>query len=151
MFDKILVALDRSDLSSQVFEQAVSLAKATDASLMLLSVLAPFEQIYPSMSYPATNGAFFAMSEETMQICLEQWKSLEQAGLDWLRSQEAEATKAGVKTEFTHSGGDPGRVICTLAQTWEADLIMVGRRGLSGLGELFLGSVSNYVLHLARS
>ncbi len=30
-----------------------------------------------------------------------------------------------------------------------ADLIVVGRRGRSGLSELILGSASNYVLHHA--
>lgn len=149
MFQKILAALDRSETSSQVFDQAVSLAKATDASLMLLTVLAPFEQPYLNLGYPGMSGTVFGASEKTMQLYLEQWKKLEQEGLEWLRSQESEATKAGVKTEFTHSAGDPGRVICALAQTWEADLIIVGRRGLSGLGEIFLGSVSNYVLHHA--
>ena len=45
--------------------------------------------------------------------------------------------------------GNPGRSICELASTWEADLILVGSRGLKGLKEMFLGSVSNYVTHHA--
>ncbi|MEO0350033.1 MAG: universal stress protein, partial [Cyanobacteria bacterium P01_A01_bin.15] len=32
---------------------------------------------------------------------------------------------------------------------WNADLIMMGRRGRSGFSELLLGSVSNYVMHHA--
>jgi nucleotide-binding universal stress UspA family protein len=147
MIRKILVALDRSELSSQVLKQAVDLAKATQASLMLLYVLAPFEKGYSSATYPGLNGAFFGGSVEAMKLYLDQWKILEQESLEWLRSQEAEAKKAGVETEFTYSVGDPGHIICTLAKTWEADLIFVGRRGLSGLSQLFLGSVSNYVLH----
>ncbi|MGF1516635.1 MAG: universal stress protein, partial [Nodosilinea sp.] len=43
----------------------------------------------------------------------------------------------------------PGRVICTLAKTWAADLIVVGSHRRKGLSELFLGSVSNYVMHHA--
>lgn len=149
MIHKILVALDRSESSSQVFEQAVSLAQATHSSLMLMTVFAPFEQAYPNVGYPGMNGLFLDADEGTMHLYLEQWQALEQENINWLRSQTAEATKAGIKAEFTHSLGDAGRNICTLAQTWEADLIIIGRRGLSRISELFLGSVSNYVLHHA--
>ena len=40
-------------------------------------------------------------------------------------------------------------MICELAKFWNADLIIMGRRGRSGLAEVFLGSESNYVLHHA--
>lgn len=149
MFHKILVALDQSEPSSQVFEQAVALAKVTNASLMLLHVLVPFGNEYPGIGYQGMDGMFLGGRAETVQLYLSQWKILEQEGLKWLRSREAEAIKAGVEPEFRQSIGDPGRIICTLAQTWEADLIVVGRRGLFGLSELFLGSVSSYVLHHA--
>ena len=45
--------------------------------------------------------------------------------------------------------GDPKDVVCQVADEIDADLIIMGRRGRSGLAELFLGSVSNYVLHHA--
>ncbi|MCZ8054719.1 MAG: universal stress protein, partial [Microcystis sp. LE19-12.2C] len=41
------------------------------------------------------------------------------------------------------------KTICKVAREENIDLIVIGRRGRSGLGELFLGSVSNYVLHHA--
>ena len=40
--------------------------------------------------------------------------------------------------------------ICKLAQEWNADLIVMGRRGHSILSELVLGSVSSYVIHRAH-
>ncbi|MGA7934086.1 MAG: universal stress protein, partial [Kovacikia sp.] len=73
----------------------------------------------------------------------------EQEGLKLLQSYTEKATAAGVPTEFTQNAGNPGRKICDMVQTWGADLIILGRRGRSGLNELLLGSVSNYVLHHA--
>ncbi|MEY3330640.1 MAG: hypothetical protein RLZZ115_3525 [Cyanobacteriota bacterium] len=34
-----------------------------------------------------------------------------------------------------------------MTKKWGADLVIVGRRNRSELAELFLGSVSNYVVH----
>ncbi|MBE9205221.1 universal stress protein [Nostoc sp. LEGE 06077] len=59
------------------------------------------------------------------------------------------AIAKGVAAEFTQELGDPSRMICEVARTWKADVIVISRRGLSGISELFLGSVSNYVLHYA--
>jgi nucleotide-binding universal stress UspA family protein len=66
-----------------------------------------------------------------------------------LQSWSSQANTSGVNTEFTQNTGSPGRMICELATDWNADLIIMGRRGRSGLAEFFLGSVSNYVLHHA--
>ncbi|WP_338026947.1 universal stress protein [Trichormus azollae] len=54
-----------------------------------------------------------------------------------------------MNTEFIQKVGSPGSIICNLAQEWNADLIIMGRRGLSGITELLLDSVSNYVLNYA--
>ncbi|MEL7079709.1 MAG: universal stress protein, partial [Cyanobacteria bacterium J06582_2] len=54
-----------------------------------------------------------------------------------------------IHSEFIQLSGNPGRSICELANTWSADLILVGSRGLKGIKEMFLGSVSNYVTHHA--
>lgn len=70
--------------------------------------------------------------------------------MELLRSRTRKAMAAGVSTEFTQLAGSPGKTICDLASDWGADLIVMGRRGRSGLSELILGSVSNYVLHHAR-
>ncbi len=149
MFHKILVALDDSDSSQKIFDEAVALAKATDAALMLLRVLSPFEGEYPGSIYPAIDGIYPGLHRETVQIYVNQWHQFEQQALEALRSLSCQAIESGVPTEFTQNLGDPGRTICEIAHTWNADLIMVGRRGRSGLSEFFLGSVSNYVLHHA--
>ena len=149
MFHNILVAMDTSAIGKQVFDEALALAKATNACLMLLHVLSaeeegsPITYMLPSLDY------YSIMSDKTLEIEREQWLVFEKHGLELLQSRQMSATAAGVTTEFTQPIGSPGRKICDLARTWGADLIMMGRRGRSGLGELILGSVSNYVLHHA--
>lgn len=147
MFQKILVAVDRSDISQQTFAAAVNLAKTLNAQLMLVNVLSPLEANYPNPLYSAR--AAYPVAPESMQLYVQQWQAVEQEGLEFLRAKTAIATDAGISTEFTQALGDPGHAICTLARSWNANLIMIGRRGYKGLGELFIGSVSNYVMHHA--
>ena len=89
------------------------------------------------------------IDESILNVYQQQWQKLEQEGLKLLQSLTEEATKAGVKTQFKQTLGYPGRNICEEAQTWAAELILVGSRGLTGVKEMFLGSISNYVTHHA--
>lgn len=147
MYQKVLVAMDTAS-NQQVFDAAVSLAKANNANLMLLHVLSEEEvgsptPILPSLEYyPSLNDKNWELYQEQRKACAKQ-------GLELLRLHQEQANAAGVSAEFTQLGGSPGRAICELARNWGADLIITGRRGRSGLSELFLGSVSNYVLHHA--
>lgn len=147
MFQKILVAIDQSDVSQQTFMSAVAMAKSLDAQLMLVNVLSPLEANYPNPIYSAR--AAYPLAPANMQLYVQQWQAIEQEGLEFLKAKTAVATAAGITTEFTQALGDPGHTICTLARSWNANLIMIGRRGYKGLGELFIGSVSNYVMHHA--
>ncbi len=115
---------------------------------MLLHVLSSAEEDYPTRfidSEPVDN----LMSKSLLEIYEEHWQKFEEQGREFLRSLSREATSVGVNTEFTQRWGNPGRNICESAQTWSADLILVGSRGLTGMKEMFLGSISNYVTHHA--
>ncbi len=154
MFQKILVALDHADLGSQVFNQALSLAKSTAASLVLLNVLSSEDEESPEL--PHLGGYEFAPAEvstglykSAFEIYYEQWQDFSAKRLEMLRSLAEQAKAAGVDAEFIQRQGNPGRVICELCRELEIDLIILGRRGRSGLQELLLGSVSNYVNHHA--
>ncbi|HBB33835.1 MAG TPA: universal stress protein [Cyanobacteria bacterium UBA8803] len=149
MFEKILVAMDSSGIGSHVFEQALSLAKALNVHLMLLHVLSPEEDNSPGL--PGFSGVdYYPWSLNDVSISYrQQWDEFESECLELLRSRTAEASAAGVKAEFIQVPGSAGETVCNIAKNWEADLIVIGHRGLSGLQELFLGSVSNYVLHHA--
>jgi nucleotide-binding universal stress UspA family protein len=152
MFHKILVALDYSDISRPAINEAIALAKSVGASLMLLHVLSPLEEGYPNTSIFSQMDLGYpdaAVYQQVMQHYNQQWQEFEEHSLKILQSFVREAEAAGVAVDMTQYFGNPGSTICTVAQLWNADLIVMGRRGHSGLPELFLGSVSNYVLHHA--
>lgn len=43
--------------------------------------------------------------------------------------------------------GDPDHIIVAYTKQTKPSMIVIGSRGLGGAKELFLGSVSNYVVH----
>lgn len=146
MLNKILVALDYSDISESVFKSALFLAKTTGAELMIMHILGEDEHGYPVIPsytyYPVE-------SDYDYNLYRQRYEDYKQEGIKFLQQKDREAKAAGVKSEFMQLPGNPGREICKLANTWSADLIVVGSRGLKGLKEMLLGSVSNYVTHHA--
>lgn len=150
MFHKILVALDHSDISRPVFDQALALAKSANADLMLLHVLSHSDQGCPNLAVFSNVAALEAeLQQEMMRRYAQQWEKFEQQEAQILRWFINEAAEAGVRADFTQSFGSPGSVICSTARTWGADVIVMGRHGRAGLKGLMQGSVSNYVFHHA--
>ncbi|OUL17377.1 universal stress protein [Nostoc sp. 106C] len=149
MFTKILVAIDRSPMGKQVFEQALALAKVTGANLMLLHVLSAEEDGSPYAPLLSNFDYYPGVGSQSFEHYQKQWDNFKNEGIQLLQSLCAQANTSGINAEFTQQVGSPGRLISQLAANWGADLIVMGRRGRSGLKELFLGSVSNYVLHHA--
>lgn len=150
MFTKILVALDVSDSAKIVFAQALSLAQKYEAELQLIHVLSAEEEASPipmpvnlDEIYPATGN------ELTMELWQEQWTAFEKRGLETLQNFATEAAQAGIKADFEQILGSPGKTVCKIAKEQEISLLVVGHRGRSGLSEMLLGSVSNYIFHHA--
>ncbi|MEM9162527.1 MAG: universal stress protein [Cyanobacteria bacterium P01_F01_bin.4] len=149
MFSRILVALEASSSSQSVLAEAIAIAQRMQSCLNLVSVVYPLENGYPDPIYLSMDGFHSVISTEAYESYATDWQCLKDERLGWLRSQAEVAQRQGIKVDYTQLLGDPGLSICDLAQHWNADLIVMGRRGRSGLSELILGSVSNYVMHHA--
>lgn len=159
MFHKILVAINRvpsgaatpTAMGQQVFNAALDLAKSSHAGLKLLHVLALSEPDNPTMAISNSQGYLSWLNSATSQQAYEQmWEDYEAKSMELLRSFASQANDVGVKAEVYQCSGAAGSTICELAIAWGADLIVLGRQGHSGVGELVLGSVSNYVVHHAH-
>ena len=143
-YHKILAALDQSPLGEEVLQQAITLAQFSGASLMLCHCIPMESQILSP--YPSFYSEEMLNFSQMIQERLKQETANTQT---WLKEHSETAIAAGIPTEWQIQIGEPGRYVRDLAIEWQADLIILGRRGLRGFQELFLGSVSNYVVHHA--
>jgi nucleotide-binding universal stress UspA family protein len=149
-FHQILIAIDQSNLCEAVFSQALDLAQLNKAKLMLLHCINSEIVGESTITMPVEMGLYSPIvnaAYENQNIIMQQ--RLEEAQA-MLRSYCDIAISRGITTEFDYKIGDPGQCLCQVARDWGADLIVLGRRGRKGLTEVFLGSVSNYVLHHAH-
>lgn len=138
MLNKILAALDNSVMSKSVFEEALLIAKATQAHLRLLHVVPPEEET-------AQDHPVYLTS---LKPCLSKEES-HLAGDPLFTTYTHQSLTAGIQTEFFQYLGNPGQIICNFALVWESDLIVIGRQDALDFYELVLGSVSHHVVHHA--
>jgi nucleotide-binding universal stress UspA family protein len=150
MFKKILVPMDMSEMGEAVFNKALSLATIHQSDLLLLHVLSSEENESPLPIPPDLPQLYPAQGNDlTLEEWREQWEEFEQQGIDTLDKRCKKGQQAGLKVSYQQVLGSPAKTICQIAEKEQIDLIIIGHRGLSGIGELLLGSVSNYVFHHA--
>lgn len=135
-FKKILVCSDGSACSETAAQVAAQIAAHFKAEAIALNVYDP--------TYLTTMGVWeMAVGQDVMD--------------DYAKSEEKNVTTRiaplfaamGVPCRVMQELGHPVAGIMNVAKREKADLIVVGSRGLCGMKEMFLGSVSNGVLHHA--
>ena len=137
MFSSIVVGTDGSDTATQAVRQAVDLAGAVGAKLELVSAYAPVSEQ--------------RLSEERRQAPEDlQWAINPREDVDTTLEAAAEVARgAGVPVYVYPRQGDPADAILDVAEEQEADLIIVGNKGMTGAKRFLLGSVPNKVSHHA--
>jgi nucleotide-binding universal stress UspA family protein len=137
MIGSIVVGTDGSDTASEAVRQATELAKALGAQIYLVSA---FE--------PVGNQR---LREERQQVPEDMsWMVNEREDVNaTLRAAVEEIEGSGVEVETFARQGDPADAILDVAEEKNADLIVVGNKGMSGAKRFLLGSVPNKVSHHA--
>ncbi len=137
MFKTIIAPVDGSDPSKHALDKACELAKTLGAELHLVHT-------------PQIDTTMVAVGYSVVELPLTAEK-IEEAGKAVMEAALAQATEAGVTPASTHvMAGDPTETILRIAKLNDADLIVMGRRGLGSVASLFLGSVSQKVGHGAE-
>ncbi|MEG4505089.1 universal stress protein [Microcoleus sp. F6_B4] len=149
-FKKIFAALDDSELGHRVFTQALELALSDRAQVMLFNCVTVSTVGQTAVPIPVDLGMNVELMDQAYQAQRLRLEREEEQASGLLKNYCDAAAKKGLQVEFDcKMDGDPGHCICESAENWGADLIVLGRRGRTGLAEAFLGSVSNYVVHHA--
>jgi nucleotide-binding universal stress UspA family protein len=137
MFASIVVGTDGSETAGEAVRQATELAKAVGAKIHLVSA---FE--------PVGNQR---LRQERQEIPEDvSWMVNQREDVDaTLREASEQIQQSGVEVETNARQGDPADAILDVAEEKNADLIVVGNKGMSGAKRFLLGSVPNKVSHHA--
>ncbi len=137
----VLIATDGSDGANEAVRFVLSLPLAKNVRVRLLSVVEP-------VPYPASAPGMIRAQLRTMIRQLERER---RANVEKVLDRAAQQLKTKL-TRVTRSmpTGHPARELVAAAASFDADLVVVGARGLGGIKRLLLGSVSERVLREAR-
>ena len=140
MIKKILIAVDGSKHSTSSVAWGAEIAKALDAQVLLYHVVKPYK-------LPESLRAF-ARAEHMATFDPE----LLRKGAQYLLAGAlSEARKAGLKNvDIETDEGPIARSIIDRAQTFKADLIVIGSRGMGDIEGMLRGGVSHRVETLSK-
>ena len=136
LFKKILVAVDGSELSYRSVDYALDLAQKYSAQVKIITVIDA-----PSDTLVAQASAFAPQSMKEHEEKLE--KAHEKILSKAMKKAEMLTQKILVTNEALE--GSPAEKIVETAKKEAFDLIVMGSRGLGGIKEFLLGSVSDKV------
>jgi len=130
---KILVPIDGSKNSIRGLDMAIHLARQSQGTITALAV-----KTVPGI-YAIHPLGFLDFNS------MKEIKKL-------LADAKLRAAKKGIQLTGKAVAGDPGYDIARFANNSKngIDMVVVGARGRSSAKEIFLGSVSNYVLHKSK-
>lgn len=137
MFKTIVVGTDGSATAAEATRQAVELARAVGAQIELVSAYEPVATARLSKERrDAPEDVVWAISpREDVDATLEEAAKL--------------ARDADVGVRVYARQGDPADAVLDVAEEVEADLIVVGNKGMTGARRFLLGSVPNKISHHA--
>ena len=124
----IVVALDVSVSTNKILDQAISLAKLSDAKITGIYVIG----IQPTLLSGAINDKETKKAEKI------------------LRSIKTSCEKKGIQFAFKILIGKPASKISEFAKRGKVDLVVIGSKGIGGFKGKVLGSVANSMVHESK-
>ncbi len=131
MINKILVPLDGSKNSFRGLDNAISIARACQATITGICIL----PVYPKNLADVVFPYFFHPEIDAK---------------NFLADAKKRAYQKGVLFKSKIIWGSPIDEIQEMINSKKFDLIVIGSRGKGSLKELFLGSVSNAIVHKSK-
>lgn len=139
MYKRILAALDGSRSAHLALQDVLKLARAADATVLVASVV--------GHSFPVYDPVLGIIDTEAFDVAAQ--KAAQQE-LDHARELCALREVRAVTQIIDAHGASVPSAIMQAAQTFEADLIVMGTHGRRGVRRHLLGSVAETVLRSSR-
>jgi nucleotide-binding universal stress UspA family protein len=135
MFERIVVGTDGSETATQAVKTAIELARLAKSRLEIVSAYEPIPQDRLKREGEGIPGDVSQVvnPREDVQLVLDR--------------AAAEAKKAKVDVVTHPREGDPADAILDVAEENDADLVLVGNKGMTGARRFLLGSVPNKISH----
>src|SRR3954469_5483293 len=137
MFNRIVVGTDGSETATAAVATAIELAKISKAKLEIVSAYEPVPQARLKEEASGIEGdvQHVVNPREDVQFILDK--------------AAAQAKKSKVDVVTHPREGDPADAILDVAEENDADLVLVGNKGMTGARRFLLGSVPNKISHHA--
>ncbi|QOS79578.1 universal stress protein [Paenibacillus sp. JNUCC31] len=136
MFDNIIVAIDQAEITDKMLDATVEIVRNKQTQVTLINVSQ--EYVSNGMTYVPEN------------FLEEMLNEMEKASLELLQQAKSKLESAGINPKTVHLKGNPAHEILKYARDTDQQLIIIGSRGLSGIKEMMLGSVSHKVSQLSN-
>jgi nucleotide-binding universal stress UspA family protein len=132
---KMLLPIDTSEISVRTLETLPSLKEKLDGTLTLLHVFDP-----EVLSYRGVAELQFKIIEEQAR----------KAAAEFAEEKAEQLRQAGFQATALFMEGSPRKIICSLAESGDYDLLIIGRHTEGEWRDMLFGYVSNYVIHRAK-
>lgn len=128
--ERLLLATDGSEFSKGAVRESINLAARCGSILYVISVI-------------EVNPEFIAIAPSLVE-------KMEKEIKEYLDSVKAEASKVGIKCDvIVHEGEEPYKFIIDEAERNSVEMVIMGRKGRTGLKRLMMGSVTARVIGYA--
>ena len=144
MARSIVVGTDGSEQANEAVRQATDLARRDGARLHLVTAY-HHPQIVQETTIWSNDPKGMLDTGRTEAPSGTEIVDLREVAESVLKRASADALSKGVEVETHAREGQPAEVIIDIANQKQADLIVVGSRGLTGIKRYLLGSVSSKV------
>src|SRR4051812_18119201 len=135
MYTTIVVGTDGSETAAIAVGQAVELAQLGGATLHVVHAYHQVNAMGAALGAIDSDAVSSALAEQGRAVCAD---------------AVAVAAAAGVTCEVHVVAGDPSDALVTVTDDVQADLLVVGNRGMTGMKRFVLGSVPNKISHHAH-
>ena len=141
---KILIALDYNPSAEKIAEAGYALAKATNAAIILMHVVAD-PVYYSNLDYSPIMGYSGFSSPE--MLSLVDMDEIKKASRDFLEQSKKHLGDESIT--ILVGEGDCADAILKAATDLNADTIVMGTHSRRGLDKILMGSIAEKVLHHA--